>query len=444
VQAKGLLYKADHSSRIQRLRYLLGHKTTVTAICLYLVHFLNYLLPALTVALLTRRFNPSTYGRLIIAQSLGLTVSTFAEYGFQWTGSRAVAERALDEDLGSVVVSVGAAKLLIAAACVVLVPIYAVLIPAMSGYVWLVFSGYIWGVIQGTDFQWYFMGREKLRGYLTVDSLLRALAVLLILLTIRDDRDVSKVLVIQSACTLVLSLWAAWRVAREVRLVRPTRTGVMEALRDGRTLFFQRLAGYAASSVNVALLGIVATPAAVGFFGSADKIVRYSSSLNVPVTQILYPKISRTMATAGGDVTRLARLAGGVSLAMACIVSLAIFTMPRTIILVLFGPKMLPALPTLRILAVFPILNSLTSSLLFYWILPKRMESVSLRVIVCSGVVNIVSIVLFGRVWHQAGAGAAVVLTEAVTLAGYLLALRLSSTREFRSSKFTPLAERVS
>ena len=397
-------------------------------------------MPALSVALLTRRLSPSCYGRLIIAQSLGFTVSTFTEYGFRWTGSRAVAENPTGANLGLLVSAINAAKLLIAAPCALLIPISMLCIPSVSGYPLLVTGGYIWGVLQGLALQWYFMGRERLRAYLSVDTLMRACAVAFILALIHDDRDVSKVLLIQVACTLCLFIWAIRRVGVDLKLVIPSKHAIVEVMRDGGTLFLQQLARYSTGTVNIAILGMVSSPAHVGFFGCADKLVRYLSSLSAPITQFVYPKISRKAAASSHQrATRLANLAGGISVAIGAGVSVIVFAIPKLIILLLYGKRMLPALPALRILAIFPLLNAMTTSIVYYWLLPLRMERSSLRVLVVAGIINILSIALLGKVWNETGAAAAVTITEIITLLGYLLAMR--STKASESNKFNTLTK---
>ena len=85
---------------------------------------------------------------------------------------------------------------------------------------------------------------------------------------------------------------------------------------------------------------------------------------------------------------------------------------------------MLSALPALRILAIFPVLNSLSTSLLFYWLIPNKAESLSLRVIGITGVINVFSIAFLGGAAHSSGAAVAVILTEFATLVGYLIIVR--------------------
>ena len=407
---------------------IIRHNATTTTVHLYAIHFLNYIVPAVNVAILTRRLTPSCYGRLVIAQSLGYTVAMFTEYGFQWTGARAIAERAAGETLGPLVSSIAAAKLFIAFCCAILIPLYLLCIRSMSGQITLILGGFIWGVIQGNDLQWYFLGRERLRSYLTIDSVMRVAAAVLILSFIHSDHDVGRVLLLQSACTLVLLTWAGRRMATEVGIVRPHLKQITAIMRDGGTLFLQRLARYGSSTANTAVLGIVAPPTDVAFFGVAEKLVRYLSSLTVPLTQVIYPKLSRKAAQGGESaVKRLAILGGVLSLIVGSVASLLVFGMPRQIIMTLYGWRMLPALLPLKILAVFPILNSLTSSLVFYWLLPKRMERLSLYVLVMSGIVNVAAVALLGRMWKSSGAATAVVLTEAIALIGYAVLLRCFS-----------------
>jgi PST family polysaccharide transporter len=425
-----------------RIRYVVSHKTTVTAFYLYAIHFLNYLLPAVNVALLTRKLSASCYGLLIIAQSLGYTVGTITEFGFRWTGARAVAASVVGPSLAPLVSSINATKLLIAAACSALIPVYLLCIHSLSGHVTLVAGGYIWGVMQGFDLQWYFLGQERLRGYVAVDTLSRALATFLIVLLIRRDGDVAKVLPIQAVCTLGLLMWGMRQVTVEVGFAKPTRKGITEAMRDGGTLFLQNLARWATGNVNVAVLGMVASPAQVGYFGSADKLVRYLSSLNVPITQIVYPKITRNMASARGvAANRLAAQAGAITVLMAVAISTVIFVMPRTIIQVLYGAKMQPAWSTLRVLAIFPVLNAFATSFVYYWLLPRRMERTSLRVLAVAGFVNIVTVACLGGIWKQRGAATAVILTEALTVILYLLAMRSIRAKENRRVETVVLAK---
>ena len=59
------------------------------------------------------------------------------------------------------------------AAALLLIPIYALFIPDMSKDLALVLTGYFWGVIQGNGLDWYFLGKQNLQAYLTIDSVMR-------------------------------------------------------------------------------------------------------------------------------------------------------------------------------------------------------------------------------------------------------------------------------
>ena len=83
------------------------------ATALYTAHVLGLIVPLLTIPYLARVLRPSGWGLVVFAQSFGAWLALVLEYGFDLSGTRAVARvRSDPQRLPEVVAGVQGAKML--------------------------------------------------------------------------------------------------------------------------------------------------------------------------------------------------------------------------------------------------------------------------------------------------------------------------------------------
>ena len=258
----------------------------------------------------------------------------------------------------------------------------------------------------------------------------RAIATGGVFVFVRDPADGWIVLALRAladaASTGLLTLWM-YRTVEPLRLAY--RAG-LEALRGGWTLFVFSSAASVYTTANAFLMGLMAPPREVSFFGAGERIVRAGSTLLSPLSQAVYPRVSHLAAHDAEGAARLIRrsLVPFVGLGVALGAGLALSAPLLTRIA--FGEAYGPAIDVIRVLAFIPPLLGVGTVLGIHWALPMGLERIYMRFVVGAGVLNVVLAVLLVPRYGALGMATAAVLAEASVEVG-LLWLAFGSGRAF-------------
>jgi O-antigen/teichoic acid export membrane protein len=90
---------------------------------------------------------------------------------------------------------------------------------------------------------------------------------------------------------------------------------------------------------------------------------------------------------------------------------------------VLLGGEFAPAVDVLRILAILPLLLSITYSVGFQWLLPFGKDAVINQIILSAGLINVALSFLLARPYGHIGMAWAVVTSEAVVCVSMVAAV---------------------
>ena len=408
-----------------------GSRILHNALALYAVQGSALILPLITLPYLARVLRPDGWGVVVFAQSYGIWLALLLHYGFAFSATRAVArDREDPARLAEIVRGVQAAKVLLLLGIAVIGAVTWLAIPLFRQHSAHFLWAWIGAVGYGFTPIWFFQGTERLRAAAAFDVCSRAIGTAGVFLFVRDPSHGWIVLALRAfsdlASTGVLTLWM-YRVVRPLRF--DWRAG-REALREGWTLFVFSSAASAYTTANAFLMGLMAVPREVSFFGAGERIVRAGSTLLSPLSQAVYPRVSHLAAHDEAGARRLIRrsLVPFVGLGVALGAGLALSAPLLTRIA--FGEEYGPAVNVIRVLAFIPPLLGIGTVLGIHWALPMGMERIYMRFVVGAGVLNVVLAVLLVPRYGALGMAVAAVLAEASVEAG-LLWLAFGSGRAF-------------
>ena len=275
---------------------------------LYGVQFANYLLPLVTIPYLTRVLGPATWGLVAFAQAFGAYASIVIEYGFHLSATRAVASsRDSRSELANLVAGVMGAKVVLAAGAVILAVLLESWIPLFRAHPVFLWAAVFWAVGQSFSMLWYYQGFERMRLVAVLDVVGKAAATAGIFILIHHPADGWKVLVLQGSGALLSVVVATALVYREVPFRLPTWRLVSNTLRMGWSMFLFQGSMSLYGAGNAFILGLFASPAAVGFYAGAEKLARALMGLLAPIHQSLYPRLSHLVQHDRPAANRLAR-----------------------------------------------------------------------------------------------------------------------------------------
>lgn len=325
---------------------------------LYGIQAANLLLPLINVPYLMRVLGASGYGKVAFAAAVMAYLSAVVDFGFNITAARAAAAaRGEVAELGKLILSVGAVRCGLLMISVVALA-FIIRIPQLNEYGTLLIASAL--VLPGTMLfpGAILQGMEQMRLLAVASVAGRAACVALTFLLVHEPADATLAAFLQSAALIISVLLVAGPVLKLVplrywRIDLPT---MRVLLAESGHVFVSSSAVTVYSSGITIVLGVSASPAAVGVFSAATKIVvAMASALWAPLSQGAYPRLVALLAS--GDTKAadhlLRRLLWTV-LPVALSMMLLIWILSAPIVTLALGRGMSQAAPLLRVLIVLP------------------------------------------------------------------------------------------
>jgi PST family polysaccharide transporter len=414
------------SGRIsQRLLPALRHPVVRNIMALSWVQLATFVIPLVTLPYLSRTLTVSGFGLFVFSQAFSFLLGVLIQYGFDQFSTRETAAARNDPDaLAAAVHRVLSAKVMLVMGVTVVAAGASFVVPQLDGHLDLLALAWVAAVANGLVPGWFFVGLERLRLVSVMQLIIRATSAALtfVLVTGRGDAWVAMALY-AGGSVLVLGVTTTL-VYREVAPRRPdVRTGV-DALRAAWPLFLTVVAFTLYTSMNVVLLGLFASTAAVAQFGAAERILRAAILVFGPLTTAVYPRLVFMLSR--GERARVSRLvkiihllAGLVAIAMVLAVEVTAPTIIRTV----YGDGFDEAVPVLRIIIMLIPIGVANSVGGMQLLLLKHDKLVS-RIVLRVGLLNIALGSVLAPTLGPQGMAISVVIAEASAAPMALMALR--------------------
>lgn len=394
------------------------------ALALYAVQAAQYLFPLMVVPYLARVLKPAGYGMVLLAQSLAVWLALVVEYGFGLSATREVARHKGDQArLSDIVSGVLGAQVLLSLVAIGIAAAHAWSVGSFRAapeYAWL---AWLAAVAQALGPVWYFQGQERMLYPASLNVVVRGITAAATLLWVRQPDDGWKVLGLQAAGGLIVSLLTVARMHREVPRKRPGLPAIRGALQMGWSMFFFRAAVSLYTTANTLILGMFVPPSEVAFYASPEKVSKAVLSGLSPISQALYPRMSAMVAQDVERARRVGRLALVSMGSLGLFLGVATWLASPAIVRLLFGPGYEPAVPVLRVLAWLVPLIAISNVLGIQWMLPCGMDRAFNLIIFCSGILNVALSSILAPRFGAVGMAVAVLVTEAVVTASMVAVL---------------------
>lgn len=401
-------------------------------ISLYLLQGLNYVIPMAILPFLVRVLGMERYGLTAVAQSFAMYFTLLTDYGFNFSATRAIAQKRDDPDLVSrIFCSVLLIKLAILCLSSAILAGALIFIPAFHQNAKFFLAAFL-AVLGNVLFPlWLFQGMEEMRYISAVFGGSRLLAALALFLLVRSPSDALLSLMIQSSALVLGGAAGLWIGIRRFRLniVRPNVSDMRSAVHGGWHLFVSTTAITLYTNTNVFLVGILAGNVQAGYFSAAEKLVRATQGLITPVTQAVFPHMNQlaaqSKAMALDFAGRMLRWLGGATF----IASLAILMFAYPLVSIYLGKGAIGSIAVIRWIAFIPFLVAVSNILAVQTMIPFGLDRQLSRILVLAGLLNLSMAIPLIRTFAAEGAGISVLFTEMFVTAFAALALRHKQIR---------------
>ena len=354
----------------------------------------NILYPLALLPIVARLLNPEGFGQLVFFLSLGTWGGITIIYGFDITGARAmVIDQANQSRIAGTIWST---QIVLAVMLLMVLVLALPFVRFFFEHPDLLALAWLSSLFQALTPLWFFRAHQRMRllASFEVISRLSSLPILGVALYLLPDPATAMVVFVGTHLTTLL---LTTRIAlKNLGRVRLSTAGIGTQLKEAFPIFFSHVAYQVNSIGSVVILGLFATPATVGYFGAAERVIRAAASLLSVVPQALYPIMVAVFHVDDGRVDRMIWLsilavAVGGAVGGAAIWILAPWAVP-----LVFGSSYSPAIPLLQMMLVLPVIHGVAHVL-------------GLQGLVAAGMTRIVAIVV--------GTGAVVGLVLAILLA---------------------------
>ena len=409
------------------IRQIWKHTVFQNTASLYLIQFVQYLLPLITVPYLVRVLGPTIYGTIAFGQSLIAIFMLFTDYGFRLSATRKISVERNDKlAVSSTAMNVWGGKVLI---CLVGLLFLFILINTIPKFreINLVLVLLYGTVIGSVIFPiWLFLGMEKMVFISVINLIMQVFITIGIFALVNKPADALIYVGLLSAGALTAGVTGAIVAIKifHLKLHFPSLRSIHGALVEGWTLFLSNTSVSLYTAGNPLILGFLSNNTVVGYYVAAERIVKLVVKLLEPISQAAYPRMSK-LATESKDFVlywakRALFLQGGLGFGL----SLILFFGSPLIVGVLFGESYFPSILVMRILSPLPFLIGIGTSFGRFILLPFRYDKARFIIFLMAGGINILLAVLLVPRFSSSGMAVAVLLSEIFVVTLFYLFLQ--------------------
>lgn len=394
-------------------------------ISLFTIKGLEYILAFITFPYLVRVLQVENFGAVVFVQGIIQYFVLFTDYGFNLLGPKEIAQHDSIKERGKIFASIFCAKLILLLISTI------VFICMLMGAKYIndiditLYSVVYLMVIGNVIFPiWFFQGIQQMR-YITIVNIIgRFLSVACIFYFVKAPSDYILAGLFQAIVPLIAGIcsWIIlWKKYREV-FILPKFKNVKQVFIDAWEIFTSTIAINLYTASNIVFLGLLTNNIIVGYFSGAQKIIQNINQLISPVTQAIYPYVSKTASNSKNDALKFLRkivliLGGGNFIG-----SILIFIFAEWIVDILLGAGYEQSVLLLRILAFLPFIISLSNIFGIQTMLVFGMKKQFNKVLLSAAIVNTVIVLPMIYFYQAIGVSISMTITEIfVTLSMYIV-----------------------
>lgn len=413
---KKLLNRAEYKKIIENIVSLTG------------LQFASYILPLITLPYLTYVLGPDKFGLTQYAISLITYFQMFTDYGFNLSATRELAIVREDKKKVSEIFStVMFIKLMLTVISFVALLAIVTFIPKFSNDadVYLLTFGIVVGYVLFPT--WLFQGMEYMKYTSTLNIIGKVIFTVFIFVFIHQSSDYLLVPIINSFGYIVVGVLGIYiSLTRfDIDLSLPSVENIKYHLREGWHVFLSTIAINMYTTTNTFLLGLLTNNTLVGYYSIAEKIITAANGLFNPISQAIYPFISRSVNNEdkNSNILRIRKLTK-LAAVLGAVFSLGIFVFADLIISILFGPQYSSSILVLRILSIIPFMVSLSNIFGIQTMLTFNYKQAFSRVVLMGGILDIILGIILITLFNEVGIAISFAVTETFITVAMLLFLQ--------------------
>jgi O-antigen/teichoic acid export membrane protein len=375
----------------------------------------NYIAPLITFPHLARVLNPSGFGQLGLALAIAGYVTIISDWGTNFSGSRQIAQaRAKNEEISEIFWNIFITRIVAIFIILILTIIYIISFNLSWHLTFLIISAWTIPFGSALTVNWCLQGLERLDAFATAALIGRLFTVpATILLVSRSDHAWVAVL-IQGCGGILIGCASLYLLSKTASLAPPAFSlqACKNQLQLGLPFFLSNASHGIYSTSSTVILGIVKGNQATGIFVAADRLRVAAQGLLTPISQSLYPRMSRLAVADPIRAKNNARLLIKIQCGSMAVIALFIMAFSDWIVQIIAGPEYPGSSDVLRILCLSTVISAANNVLSLQVLFPFGFQKYTSIVSIIATVFNLSVVFILVNLFSFYGAALGSFLTE--------------------------------
>jgi polysaccharide transporter, PST family len=376
---------------------------------------INYLLPLLTLPYLLRVVGAEYYGAIAFASSIVIYFTLIIDWGFNLTGTQQISvNRHNNEKVSQIFSSIIIIKLTLSLLCFLLLIVLNLVFETVRNNAHIIYLTFPIIIGQALFPIWFFQGVEQMKYITALNILAKVLFTLAIFVFVRSKQDYFLVPVFNSLGWILSGVIAQYIVIvrLKVKLQRQSYRTLIAQMKDSVHVFLSNMSISLYTNSTVFILGIFKNITTVGYYSSAENVIKAINGMYVPVSQTLYPFISKkaheSENQASTVIKKIALAVGAVML----FASVMLFAFSGIVVQLLFGHQLQQVETVIRILSIVPFFIAISNIFAVLGLYNLNKKKVVSRFILFFGLFHLLHLSIMVRYFNHVGAAISVAFTE--------------------------------
>lgn len=383
-------------------------------ISLAIMQGLNFILPIVTLPYLLKVVGPADFGLISWAQSFVTYFILFTDYGFNFVATRDISISRENKKQVSIIFStVMLVKLILLAISFIILLILVTFVPKFqhdSLIYYLTFGMAVGSVLFPV---WFFQGMENMKVISILNIISKLVFTLGIFVFVKSPSQYLYVPILNSLGYMAIGIIALFLVIFKYKIkpILPSKDQIIHQFKEGWDIFISNLATSLYTTSNIFVLGFFANNTIVGYYSSAEKIVKAITSLISPLIQTVYPFLSKALQDSRQHALSIINKIFILITVSMGVISVAIGLLAPLLVDFL-GAKYIKTVPLLQIMAIMPLILGWANVFGILTMINFDFKRELSRIYVFAGILSILLMFILIPTFKQYGTAWTAVLTE--------------------------------
>ena len=380
---------------------------------------INYIVPLVTIPYIVRIVGPDKFGIISLALALNYYFRIISDYGFSITGVQYIAQNQNDKLKRSKIISnIFIIQLTLIIICFFILLFIINIYKGFSEYKNVFLYAFLTVPANILLALWFYIGMEKMK-YLNYINLISKLSyIILIFIFVRNMTDFYLVPLITGTSMFLAGMYSLFVIIIKFK-TNLKFNGILkikEFLVRDWPIFVSNFFINLYRNSNVLILGLVANESIVGIYSAGEKLVTVLQSAFTPITQVLFPYISRLKVSIPEKslrtIKRLLILMGCLSIIIVAI----IFVFSNQITILLLGENFQASSIIIRITSFVIFFGTINYILGIIFMTNYDMKNEFSNSVIIIGILNVILCYILSYNFAQIGAASAFASAEFLLL----------------------------